>query len=77
MVDREMQSLERSEVRGQSYPSQGPAYTPRYENGSIEGEGDLRRKKGGDLPICPHPARLGLWVPAIFGQKILPQLRDA
>lgn len=76
--EREMQSLERSEVRGLG--SEVPPRVlliPPYENHSIEGEGDLGCRRGGDLPTCPHPACLGLWVPAIFGQKILPQLRDA
>jgi hypothetical protein len=39
-------------------------------------------KKGdqglGRAGTCPHPACLPeLWVPAIFGQKILPKLGDA
>lgn len=76
MVDREMPLLERSEVR--VTPPRVLPILP-YENhgDSIVGEGDPGHRKGGDLPTCPHPACLGLWVPAIFGQKILPQLRDA
>ena len=39
-----------------------------------------RSREGGDLPALPgpHPALPPwLWVPAIFGQKILPKLGDA
>lgn len=76
-MDRETQSLERSEVRGQSYPPPRVLVIPPYESHSSEERDKGCGKAGTYPPHWPPPSLPGLWVPAIFGQKILPQLRDA